>query len=63
MSHKDMCIDWVDDHTFEDDDGKWWCQSEQDDEPIAGPFNTESALQDYLWDQVLNMSWADYGIR
>ena len=53
MSHKEMCCDWVNDRTHEDDNGLFWAWHCEQDEPIGGPFNTPDELETFLWDEVM----------
>ena len=61
MSHKELCMGWVEDRMCEADDGKWYAQACNDDEPFGGPFDTEEQLTDFLWDEVMKCDWADFG--
>lgn len=45
----------------EADDGKWYAQACNDDEPFGGPFDTEEQLTDFLWDEVMKCDWDDFG--
>ncbi len=62
MSHKEMCIEWVEDRTVEGDGGLWYAQHWTDNHPFGGPFDTEDELSEFLWDQVMKCDWADFGL-
>ena len=48
MSHKDMCIDYVQDRLYEDDDGQWYIDWDLDGENLDGPYNYNQA-EEILW--------------
>jgi len=63
MDHKELCCSWVEERKFEDDEGKWW-YAEYDtctktDKMIEGPFESEDAINDYLWPLAIECAHED----
>jgi hypothetical protein len=61
LSYKDLCIDWVESHSFECQDGKFWAVRPGGDETdaTAGPFDTEEKLSDHLWERAITEAVED----
>ena len=58
MSHKDLCINWIERHKFRRDDGAWQeCDGSGD--PVGEPYVTEDELDRELWKKVTHLSIAD----
>lgn len=59
MSYKDMCQDYVDARSSEEDDG-WWAVDPYSFKHIEGPFHTESELNGHLWKEALQHAHETY---
>ena len=49
MTHKEMCIAFVEARKKEDDQGRWWWIDPFSFRKICGPYPTEQAIDDVLW--------------
>ena len=61
MTHKEMCMNWVEARKEEDDQGQWWwIMPEVPFTRICGPFKSEQALDDALWEAALEHAHEDW---
>ena len=58
MSHKDLCINWVERRKYHRMDGRWQ-ESTKNGELAGEIYDTEEELEDALWEKIIGLGIGD----